>query len=362
MNKFVVWLPVFLLLVACAKPWPERQPLEVVPVSVSEAEWRVTDEVVVITDASGTMTQEATFPEARALTQSFVAAMPEANVRARGTEAYRAGLVSFAGTERKGAPLAEFDREELTSRAAGLHPLGAPGDRRTPLHRVLGEVQSDLAGSRGRAAIVIFSDGLPNSEERTLDAAQSLISSHPGEVCIHTVHSGTDAAGRDFLTRLSRLTSCGSARAGESLGNASAITAFERDVFLAAAPQKLPPVGARPDPCSGPIVLRGVQFPFDKAEIKPESIPVLDVAVEQLRQCPAITVGVDGYTCSIGTEEYNQDLSKRRAAAVRSYLTEAGVSAERLETRGHGEADPVASNATQDGREQNRRVELRPQP
>jgi OOP family OmpA-OmpF porin len=359
-TRLAVLLPVFLLVVACAKPWPERQPIEVSPVSVSDAEWRVTDEVVVITDASGTMVDEATFPEARALTQSFVAAMPDANVRAKSTEPYRAGLVSFGGPERKGAPLAEFDRWVLNNEAARLRPLGAAGNRQTPLHEVLGEVKSELAGGAGRAAIVVFSDGLPDSEATTLAAAQSLISSRPGEVCIHTVHSGEDAAGRDFLARLSQLTSCGSARAGDSLGDASAIDGFERDVFLAAAPRAMPPVAARPDPCSRKIVLRGIQFPFDKAEIQPESTPVLDVAAEQLKQCPAIQVGVDGHTCSIGTDEYNQGLSERRAAAVRSYLVGAGVSADRLQAQGHGEASPVASNDTRDGRAQNRRVELSP--
>ena len=122
-----------------------------------------------------------------------------------------------------------------------------------------------MAGSRGRTAIVIFSDGLPNAEAATLSAARELVSSHPDEVCIHTVHNGSDPAGASFLARLSQLTGCGSTRSGSSLLDASSITRFERAVFLAGA-SSLPPVGAGPpDLCSEAIVLHEIQFEFDGA-------------------------------------------------------------------------------------------------
>ena len=92
-----------------------------------------------------------------------------------------------------------------------------------------------------------------------------------------------------------------------------------------------------------------------------ESGVVLDAAVDQLKQCPNVSLRVDGYTCSIGAEGYNDGLSERRADAVRSYLINAGVDSGRLETRAFGESNPVASNATEDGRVQNRRVELSPE-
>ncbi len=354
MRKLVASLTVILLFSACAKPYPERRPLEVAPVSVSRGEQRITDQVIVIIDGSATMVQEANFPEARALTQTFVAARPEANVRSKGGETYQAGLISFGGGERGGAKLADFNRELLADKAAYLRPYGSL----TPLDQVLGEAQDELAGSSGRAAIVIFSDGLPSSEQSAITAAQSLISKHNGEVCIHTVHTGTDAAGGAFLSRLSSLTGCGSTRTGGSLAAASAIDSFEQQVFL--GPAALPAV-ATPGPCESRIVLRGVQFEFDQSQLMAESGVVLDAAVDQLRQCPNIAVRVNGYTCSIGTDDYNDGLSKRRADAVRSHLINAGVDSGRLETGGFGESNPVASNSSEDGRRQNRRVELSPQ-
>jgi len=106
------------------------------------------------------------------------------------------------------------------------------------------------------------------------------------------------------------------------------------------------------------IVLRGINFDFDKSNIKPEAEPVLDAAVDVLKENPGVNVRVAGYTDGIGTDAYNQGLSERRANAVKNYLVAHGIEASRLTAVGFGKADPVASNATKDGRAQNRRVTL----
>lgn len=121
------------------------------------------------------------------------------------------------------------------------------------------------------------------------------------------------------------------------------------------APAPPPPP---PDTC-GRIVLRGVNFAFDKANIDEASAGVLDVAAEQLTNCPRVSVRVDGYTDSVGTDKYNQSLSERRANAVMSHLVDRGVSASRLTATGYGESNPIASNDTAEGRALNRRVELK---
>ena len=123
---------------------------------------------------------------------------------------------------------------------------------------------------------------------------------------------------------------------------------------VAVAPAPAPP----PDTC-GRIVLRGVNFEFDKSNIDAASAGVLDVAAEQLNGCPRVAVHVDGYTDSVGTDKYNQGLSERRANAVMSHLVDRGVSASRLTATGYGETNPVASNDTAEGRALNRRVELK---
>jgi outer membrane protein OmpA-like peptidoglycan-associated protein len=126
------------------------------------------------------------------------------------------------------------------------------------------------------------------------------------------------------------------------------------------APPPPPPVAAAPPapPVKKKIVLRGVNFDFDKSDIRPDAVPILDEAAKTLKEYGDVTVSVDGYTDSIGTDAYNQALSLRRANAVKNYLERQGVPASRMTVRGFGESDPVASNATPEGRAQNRRVEL----
>lgn len=106
------------------------------------------------------------------------------------------------------------------------------------------------------------------------------------------------------------------------------------------------------------IELEGVYFDFDKATIKPEGKVVLDQAAALLKQHERVVVEVAGHTDSVGSDAYNQGLSERRANSVKQYLTEQGVTATRLSARGYGEAQPVASNDTSEGRAENRRVEL----
>jgi outer membrane protein OmpA-like peptidoglycan-associated protein len=92
--------------------------------------------------------------------------------------------------------------------------------------------------------------------------------------------------------------------------------------------------------------------------LTPEAMAILDKAVGLLDKQEKVVVEVAGHTDSVGTEEYNQKLSERRAIAVKDYLESKGITATRLSAVGYGEAQPVASNDTDAGRALNRRVEL----
>lgn len=106
------------------------------------------------------------------------------------------------------------------------------------------------------------------------------------------------------------------------------------------------------------IVLRGINFDFDSSEIRADSAPVLDEAVNQLAANPDVAIVVVGHTDSIGSAEYNQRLSVLRAEAVYRYLVNRGIAPERMTVKGMGKTSPVADNGTADGRALNRRVEL----
>jgi OOP family OmpA-OmpF porin len=106
------------------------------------------------------------------------------------------------------------------------------------------------------------------------------------------------------------------------------------------------------------IKLPGVVFETNKADLLPESIPILDGAVATLKRYPDLKIEVAGHTDSQSSDAYNLGLSKRRAETVLKYLQDNGVT-NALTSRGYGERQPIASNNTVEGRQQNRRVVLR---
>lgn len=104
--------------------------------------------------------------------------------------------------------------------------------------------------------------------------------------------------------------------------------------------------------------LDGVNFDFNSATIRSESKPLLDQVAALLKAHPDWSITLEGHTDNVGTAAFNQDLSARRAAAVKDYLVSAGVPLDRLKSVGFGFDKPVASNAGEGGRAQNRRVEI----
>jgi len=123
-------------------------------------------------------------------------------------------------------------------------------------------------------------------------------------------------------------------------------------------PVAAPPPPAPPPPAPPPAeqILKGVNFDTDSAHLRPESRTVLDALVSAIRGCGCSKVTIRGYTDSTGSSGHNQQLSERRAAAVRDYLTAHGIAAGMLTAQGLGQSDPIDSNATAAGRAANRRV------
>jgi outer membrane protein OmpA-like peptidoglycan-associated protein len=106
-------------------------------------------------------------------------------------------------------------------------------------------------------------------------------------------------------------------------------------------------------------VLQGVTFETASAKLRPESAAILDGVATRIQRCHCSRVDIRGYTDSVGKPEYNQKLSERRANAVKDYLEAHGVPAGILAEQGFGEENPIASNATKEGRAANRRVTVR---
>jgi len=347
-----------------APPLPDRDPTVVSPLAVGPGEARVTDQLIVVTDASGTMYAAETFPEAKALTESFVASLPEASVRSAIPGRYRAGLIGFGGGDRIVAPVEAFNRGELADAARRLHVMGEIDGRggTTPLHRVLLEAGAELEPG-GRSAVVVFSDGLADDPEAALLAGAALLEQQTGELCFHTVQTGHGAEGRTLLEGLAALSPCGSFTPASQLSNAAAIQDLARRATVAGAASALlarAPSAAVQNPCEERVSFGGVNFDFDRAAIRDDAKPVLRDWAARLTRCGNVNLTIEGHTDSVGAEAYNLLLSERRANAVLQYLVGEGVPATRQNVAAYGETRPVASNATADGRAKNRRVDIVP--
>jgi OOP family OmpA-OmpF porin len=107
-------------------------------------------------------------------------------------------------------------------------------------------------------------------------------------------------------------------------------------------------------------VIRDLKFDYNKWDIKPEYYAPLNRGLEVLKMNPTMKIEVQGHTDSKGSDQYNLDLSQKRANAVRDYLISKGVDADRLTAKGLGESTPIATNDTPEGRAENRRVEFKP--
>lgn len=106
------------------------------------------------------------------------------------------------------------------------------------------------------------------------------------------------------------------------------------------------------------LTLGDVLFASNEATLQPGAARNIQNIAEFLKNYPERTAQIEGHTDSLGDDDYNMDLSRERAFAVRQALVAEGVEAHRISTQGFGEAVPVASNRTSSGRQQNRRVEV----
>ena len=106
------------------------------------------------------------------------------------------------------------------------------------------------------------------------------------------------------------------------------------------------------------VQARTILFDLDKATIRKESYETLNNVAEIMKEYPNTQFLIEGHTDSQGSDSYNMNLSKERAASVKEYLVGQGLPASRLSSEGFGETRPIATNATAAGRQKNRRVEI----
>ena len=275
---------------------------------------------------------------------------------------YKGALDLFAPFQEVQAPMA-YNRAGMAAAIKMIRDSQRISGRETPMATGLIELEQSakLAGLSGKSAVIMLSDGQANVGGDPVQEAKQLLEKYPN-VVVHVISfaqpgvkdmsiggRGMDTAGEqrgaDINKQIAQLGKGILVDASDLYKNPAAMQKFVMNVFCQEIVEQK-------------IVLRGIQFDFDKYDIKPEFQPILDEAASTLKSKPDVKVVIAGYTDSMGTPQYNMGLSEQRAKAVYGYFVAKGISPNRLKTVGHGLNDPIASNATDDGRALNRRVEL----
>jgi outer membrane protein OmpA-like peptidoglycan-associated protein len=193
--------------------------------------------------------------------------------------------------------------------------------------------------------------------DRKVDTARALAQTKFAEEERTALNQQSEKARLDSRTReadvaksdaVSALAESASAR---SDANAALLAASELQ-------RQLEILQARPTDRGLVLTLGDTLFATGKAELKSGAAANLDRLTAFMTEYPQRTAAIEGFTDSMGSDEYNQDLSERRADAVKGYLVRQGVETSRLSSTGRGESSPVADNESAAGRQQNRRVEV----
>ncbi len=366
------------------------------------------DNFLVLLDASSTMSDALTADTARvghnklAYAKQLLLCMNDTipNISVNGALRVFGPLKGDAGLV---LPMGPYAKDSFKNAVLGVTKTGGV----TPMGNAIAMAAADLENTTGQTAVIIISDGLNNGKLDPVAATEALKAQYGSRVCIYTVAVG-DGGGVDaaLMQKIAAAGQCGSATTYQALASADGMANFVIDVFLNTdgdddgdgvpnSRDKCPntPKGAPVDKDGCPLDSDGdgvydyldqcpntpkgvvvdykgcpiakekvsvdlyIEFDFDKATIKPQYHNDIKTVADFMNKYPSTVANLEGHTCNIGTDAYNQKLSERRVNAVRSYLMEKfGIAPSRITATGYGESRPIASNDTEEGRKKNRRV------
>jgi len=325
------------------------------------------DNFVVLLDQSGSMYMQY---EAMKQTRMSVAKTVLSEMNGQICElGYKGGIYLFAPFQQV-LPLGVYDRAKFAAALKTVKNEQEIFGRQTPMEAGINDLGAAVAGLQGKTVIIVVTDGGANVGGDPVQAAKAVAAKAP-QVCFIVISVDPEGAqGKRVNDELAKVNNCSTlVDARQLAGNKAAQEKFVKDVFCEDVPEPVaappppppPPVAPPPPPPVKKIVLRGINFDFDKANIKPEFTPVLDEGVDILKSNPDVKIVIGGHTDSVGTPEYNQKLSERRAQSVLDYFAKKGIDKNRMKAVGYGETKPIADNKTKEGRALNRRVELQVQ-
>ena len=256
---------------------------------------------------------------------------------------YAGSLHTFASVGEV-LPLAPYNKGAMDKAIKSLKSDQDIYGRMTPMGDGINRLAPAYNQMARKTAVIIVTDGESNVGSDPVNEVSAIYAVNP-DICIHFISVADSPEGKKTIESAAALRKCSVVAEAATLNkNDAAVDKFVKDVFYDTA---------------GPsaIVLRSVQFALNSAAIDAPSAAILDEVAGILKKNPG-SIQIDGHTCSLGSAEYNMQLSQKRADAVKAYLVNKGVPASSLSSKGYGLAQPKFDNSKDEGRRLNRRAEL----
>ncbi len=272
---------------------------------------------------------------------------------------YKSGVNTFAPFDTQLAPIT-FRRAAVAPAIASIDTSYDPYNRITPMGFGLDKIDPVLSTLQGSTALIIFTDGNSNYGSDPVAEAQMLYNKYPN-LCIHIVSYADKDHGKEVVSQIRALKGCSVAGDPRVMAGDAGMKKFVRDVFYTGVPDAAPARAVAPAPvvsgaCES-ITFGNLNFGFDKYQITTDMEPALEQAFTILKDSSCQRFTITGHTDSVGSVEYNQKLSERRANSVTRWIMAKGFKGQ-LSTVGKGKSVPKFDNSTSDGRHLNRRVEI----
>jgi OOP family OmpA-OmpF porin len=271
---------------------------------------------------------------------------------------YQAGLYEYTnnetltGTFKAIYPMQAYDRQRF---GAAIDQLPEKGQGPTMLQAGLIGLRKVVDGLSGKTAVIMFTDGTSSvwrEFKKPLQIAQEIVKDK--DVCFYLISSATEAVNAQLLESVSKVNAC---------SRVIPLTAFmDNPLYLSGAlftVRTSSYVRLKPTTQVVGVVADDMLFDFDSSAIRSEYNQKLDMLGDYLQKNPEAYAVAAGFADSAGDDEYNLWLSKRRATNVKNYLVSTfNIDMNRVVPLWFGELNPVADNATEEGRQRNRRVEI----
>jgi OOP family OmpA-OmpF porin len=360
-----IFIIIVTLLIGCGakKRIPRFRPVDLTK-ELQEGKYvKKVDTLLIIFDESSSMSdsymKKTKFDVAKNVVNNINRCLPEMELKI-GLRNFGRNVSPFKEETTLLYGLADFDRKEFGDVVEKLEK----GKGRSAMIFAINGAAEDLKEAAGGIAVFIVSDW-KNTEEFSIKASENMKNIYGDRICIYTIMVGEDEDGKKRMEEVAKAGYCGFPKNSTELASGNQMAGFIRKVFLKKAPPKVAVVEEAPPkpevvkevpPVEKPAPVftekveftatlkADVLFDFNSANLKPGAEEELSRIMATLNKYPETVIRVEGHTDSRGPEWYNQDLSERRATAVKDALVQMGAEPAKIEAVGYGESQLISAD------------------